>query len=130
MALFCGNSTPTPLEFFLKEFVQELANLLEEGFDFENIQYTVKVHSFSCDAPARAFVKCTKQHGGYSACDKCSETDEYRGRIVYESVSSQRRTDESFHMQTDENHHVGESPLLRLPIDLISSFPIVGFPTL
>lgn len=123
VALFCGQAKPSPLNGFLKQFVDELEKLLRDGFDFEDIHYTVKTHSFICDAPARAFIKCTKQHGGYSACDKCTEAGEYRGRVIYESVSAPTRTNESFRSQLDEDHHVGESPLLRLPIDLISIFP-------
>lgn len=102
VAIFCGQTKPSPLNLFLKPFV---------------------LHSFVCDAPARALVKCTKQHGGYSACDKCVEPGEYRGRVVYEKVSALRRPDESFRLQSDDEHHVGESPLLALPIDLISCFP-------
>lgn len=123
VALFCGSSKPSPLNIFLKPFVEELVKLLDDGFNFENNNYTLKVHSFICDAPARAYVKCTKQHGGYSACDKCVEPGEYRGRVVYESVSALRRTNESFRLKSDEDHHVGESPLLDLPIDLVTCFP-------
>lgn len=123
VALFCGRAKPSPLDVFLKQFVDELEKILRNGFDLENVHYTVKIHSFICDAPARAFIKCTKQHGGYSACDKCVEAGEYRGRVIYESVSAPKRTNESFRSQLDEDHHVGESPLLRLPIDLISLFP-------
>lgn len=88
VALFCGRAKPSPLDVFLKQFVDELEKILRNGFDHENVQYTVKIHSFICDAPARAFIKCTKHHGGYSACDKCVEAGEYRGRVIYESVSA------------------------------------------
>lgn len=37
--------------------------------------------------------------------------------------SAPTMTNESFRSQLNEDHHVGESPLLRLPIDLISVFP-------
>lgn len=123
MAIFWGNSKPSPLDVFLSQFVLELENLLANGFIFENSCYNLKIHSIICDAPARAFIKCTKQHGGYSACDKCVESGEYVGRVIYESVSAPRRTDETFRSKLDEEHHVGESPLLCLGIDMISIFP-------
>lgn len=124
IALFCGKSKPAPLHAYLVQFVDELVILLRDGFSFENINYTVRVHSFICDAPARAFIKSTKQHGGYSACDKCTEQGEYLGRVIYQSVTAPKRTNESFRAKLDEDHHVGESPLLALPIDLIKIFPI------
>jgi hypothetical protein len=125
ISLFCGNSKPAPLTLFLGPFVGELSKLLNDGIDFEGIRYTFKVHSFVCDAPARAFIKCTKTHGGYSSCDKCVDPGEYiQGRVIYNSVSANKRTDLQFRLQSDEDHHLGESPLVTLPIDLIASFPI------
>ena len=99
--------------------------MLHEGFLFENKLYIVKVHSFICDAPARAYVKCTKSHGGYSSCDKCIETGEYvQNRVIYKSVLASRRTDLDFQLFTDEDHHTGVSPLTKLPIGLVTKFPI------
>lgn len=125
IAIFCGRSKPSPLNLFLKDFVKELTELLEIGFDFESIHYSVKVHSFVCDAPARAFLKCTKSHGGYSSCDKCVEPGEYvQGRVIYKNVCASKRTNLQFRLRSDEDHHLGESLLLDLPIDLITAFPV------
>lgn len=125
IGLYYGNSKPSPLDMYLKDFVDELSQLLEEGFFFKSKHYTIEVHSFVCDAPARAMIKCTKSHGGYSACDKCFEAGEYvQGRIIYRSVTATRRTDLQFQEQTDEDHHTGESPLLKLRVGLVSVFPI------
>lgn len=125
LALYYGNTKPSPLDIYLKDFVDELSQLLQAGFFFKSKHYTINVQSFVCDAPARAMVKCTKSHGGYSACDKCFEVGEYvQGRVVYKSVTATRRTDLQFREQTDEDHYIGESPLLRLQIDLVSVFPI------
>jgi len=78
-----------------------------------------------CDAPARAFLKCTKLHSGYSSCDKCIEPGAYyKNKIVFMSETAPKRTNESFRKQLDDNHHHGSSPFLDLPIDLIKSFPI------
>lgn len=62
-----------------------------------------------CDAPARAFIKCTKSHGEYSSCDKCFETGEYvRNRVILRNTSATKRTDHSFRNLVDEDHHLGE----------------------
>lgn len=125
IAIYCGNSKPSSLNIFLEDFINELSQLLQEGFLFENKLYTVKVHSFICDAPAKAYIKCTKSHNGYSSCDKCFEAGEYvQRRIIYRSVTAQRRTDSNFRLFIDEDHHTSVSPLSTLPIDLVKTFPI------
>ncbi len=85
----------------------------------------VFLKAFVCDAPARSFIKCTKTHGGYSACEKCTVSGEYyENRVVYKTDKSEvERTNVSFRAHTDEDHHIAESPLIKLPVDLISVFP-------
>lgn len=122
IAIYCGR--PSPLDIFLEDFVNELFQLLHEGFLFENRLYTVKVHSFICNAPARAYIKCTKSHDGYSACDKCIEIGDYvQGRVIYKSIEAPR-TDLDFQLRNDEDHHISVSPLSKLPIGLVTKFPI------
>lgn len=125
IALFCGSSKPSSLDIFLGEFVTEICGLAREGFEFNSKRYTVSIHSFNCDAPARAFIKCTKSHGGYSSCDKCTQTGEYiHGRVVMRSISAPKRTDLQFQLLHDEDHHLGVTPLSKLPVGLVSHFPI------
>ncbi|EFN87600.1 hypothetical protein EAI_11775, partial [Harpegnathos saltator] len=68
IGIFCGTSKPMSLEKFLDNFINELHNLLEEGIEFNNKTYREEVHSFVCDAPAKAYLKIIKSHGGYSSC--------------------------------------------------------------
>lgn len=124
VAIFCGTSKPQ-LETFFEEFVNELKVLLQEGLLVNNKKYKIEIHSFICDAPAKAFIKCIKSHNGYSGCDKCVDGGEYvQNRIVFRSISATRRSDTSFLLQQDEEHHIGLSPLSKLNIGLVSSFPI------
>lgn len=124
ISIFCGTSKPKPLNLFLRNFIDELNDLLKNGFDFNGNHFKIEIHSFICDAPARAFLKCTKTHSGYSSCDKCIEPGEYyKNKVVFTSETAQKRTDDSFRKQIDDDHHHGLSPLIDLPIDLITSFP-------
>lgn len=125
IGIFCGMSKPRPLEKFLDDFINELGYLLKEGIKFGNKKYRVDVHSFVCDAPAKAFLKQIKSHSGYSSCDKCTEPGSYvQRRIIMRNTSAPKRTDESFKLQLDEEHHIDKSPLLKLEIGLVTSFPI------
>lgn len=125
IGIFCGSSKPAPLSSFLEEFINELCDLLKNGFEFQNKMYEVEVHSFVCDAPARAFLKCIKNHNGYSACEKCVEPGEYiNGRVILKNISAPERTDELFLLQSDEDHHTGVSPLVKISVGLVSHFPI------
>lgn len=125
ISVFCGTAKPKPLDQFLNEFIVELNALLTHGFTFKEHMYFIEIHSFICDAPARAFLKCTKQHTGYSSCDKCTEPGEYyKHKIVFPNFTAAKRTNNSFRRNIDDDHHIGTTPLLSLPIDLVTYFPI------
>jgi len=123
--IFCGISKPRPLSTFLNDFINELSLLLKNGLEFLRTRYNVSIHSFVCDAPARAFIKCIKSHQGYSYCEKCIDPGKYvNGRVTLRNINMPLQTDESFRSQIDKNHHTDISPLLKLNIGLVSLFPI------
>lgn len=72
VALFCGNSKPSSVHDYLSDFLVELNNLVQNGISVGDDVLTVSVGSFICDAPARAFLKCTKGHNAYYACERCT----------------------------------------------------------
>ncbi|XP_050513733.1 uncharacterized protein LOC126889458 [Diabrotica virgifera virgifera] len=125
IGVFCGNSKPSPLADYLNDFINDLKFLLENGLTFKDKEYRIHVHSFICDAPARAFIKCIKSHNGYSGCDKCTEEGDYfKHRMIFNNILAPRRSDQSFLLKSDQNHHTGISPLEVLNIGLVSKFPI------
>lgn len=125
VAVFCGKSKPIPLDTYLNNFVSELNELLDKGFLYLNTKFNLKINNFICDAPARAYIKCTKSHGGYAACDKCTVFGIYtNGKVIYRDILASKRTDESFLNQVDEDHHKGISPLVQLPLGLVTQIPI------
>ncbi|KAL2102395.1 hypothetical protein ACEWY4_001563 [Coilia grayii] len=72
VGIFCGTGKPSNVFDYLRQFVNELSDLLSSGITFGGRVLRVAISSFICDAPARAFVKQIKSHNGYSGCDKCS----------------------------------------------------------
>lgn len=125
VGLFCGTGKPTNVNLFLEDFIKDVSELLTHGIEHNGIIYTVKIRSFICDVPAKAYIKCVKSHGGYSSCDKCTEYGKHiNGRVVLHKLNAQLRTDDSFGEQADENHHVGISPLTKLNVGLVSLFAI------
>lgn len=58
------------------------------------------IGGFICDAPARAFITCTKYHSGFSSCGKCTQIGErFENRVVFSSSVDVKRTAESFESQ-------------------------------
>jgi len=122
VGIFCGKEKPGNAAEFLSEFISDATELLGSGFCVEDKNYPVQIHSFVCDAPARAFLKGIKSHSGYSACEKCTVHGQYSGKVIFPSINDPLRTDESFNAMTDEDHHVVTCPLNSLPIGFVSQF--------
>jgi len=122
VGLYSGATKPNDVTEYLSEFVDEALSLVKNGIVIENDHYDVKIHSFVCDAPARAFLKCIKSHSGYSACEKCTQIGEYSGKVIFPSTSASLRTDEDFEKMLDDDHHISLSPLSVLPIGMVSQF--------
>jgi hypothetical protein len=122
VGLFCGKEKPRNAAEFMLDFVTEAVELMTSGLNYESNWYPVVIHSFVCDAPARAFIKGIKCHSGYSSCEKCTVHGEYAGKVIFPSVDAPLRTDESFNSQTDEDHHVDACPLYPLQVGFVSQF--------
>jgi len=124
IGLFGGKGKP-PVN-FLFDFVSELRQLMNHGIVVGMNRVSVKLHSFVCDAPARAFVKCTKSHSGYSSCEKCDHPGEWCGKVIFSPTVGALRTDKHFRDRTDEGHHLPDviSPLLSLDMGMVTQFPL------
>lgn len=91
---------------FFVPFIEEINDLLSNGFMIGYTKYDIIIKCFCCDIPARAFLKCIKGHGGYSACERCTVVGELEERrVYYTSDIESKRTDESFRNKEDINHH-------------------------
>lgn len=65
-----GGFEPFGAEQFLRQFVNELNVILSNGIilNSSNIRTAVKINSFICDTPARAFIKCELHSIDLSVC--------------------------------------------------------------
>lgn len=127
VAIYCGPSKPKNVHDYFKDFVNEVSKLQIEGIRIERVQMKIYIHFFICDTPARVFVKCTKGHDGYNACERCIAYGQRINRkIVYPETNCRERTDENFRSMEFPDHHISLSPLLNIepPIDMISHFPL------
>lgn len=125
IGLFCGNSKPSSVWEYLRDFIAELRIVLREGIVRNGTRFKVVVSSFICDAPARAFVKHVKSHNGYYGCDKCSQTGVWSNKMTYPETDAPLRTDDDFEKMKNEEHHLGNSlgPLTGV-VKMITQFPI------
>ncbi|XP_039308699.1 uncharacterized protein LOC120358447 [Solenopsis invicta] len=120
---FHGYGKPPGIELYLRMFIEEAENLIQNGFTYAGKNIPFIIDCFICDAPARAYVCSIKSHSGFYGCPKCETKGIYQGKVVFPEMNASLRTKESFINQTQIEHHTGVSSLLKLNIDMISQFP-------
>ena len=114
IGLYYGKSKPDSLEAYLKDFLEELDVLQNEGIGHDSKIYRLKLLCFSCDAPARSFLKVIVGHTGYFSCERCEIKGTWEGRVVFNSVDvSTLRTDEAFTNYSYEKHQKGKTPFVK-----------------
>ncbi|EEC19829.1 hypothetical protein IscW_ISCW024921, partial [Ixodes scapularis] len=121
---FHGFSKPHSVSEYLSEFVDDISEILKDGIEHGGRRYSFFIKAFVCDAPARAFLLGIKGHSGYSSCGKCRVIGEYmNGRVSLLGSAHQPRTDKDFREKTDRDHNIHDTPLVRLPLNLVTQFP-------
>ncbi|GAB0100954.1 uncharacterized protein DMENIID0001_170700 [Sergentomyia squamirostris] len=127
--MFCGKTKPGTADDLLKPLVAELKCLITEGIEISGRKIPVVCKGFTCDSPARAFVKGICNFNAYHGCSKC----DCIGTFFYEdgrhmsfinTTNANERTDETFRMRSDPKHHKTTSPLEELPLNMIKDFPV------
>ncbi|XP_053667430.1 uncharacterized protein LOC128717596 [Anopheles marshallii] len=85
VAIFCGSTKPLSTEEYLRPFVTELKDLMENGIIIADKLIQIRVRAFIADSPARAFIKGTANYNAKSGCHKCTVLGEYHHgfRVVY-----------------------------------------------
>lgn len=110
---------------YLKQFIQEYKELNTEGFFFNHEKYSISINAVICDSPARAMVTLTKPYNGYFGCPQCTDEGEYmNNKICFPSTTSSLRSDETFSLRLQEEHHTGDSPFEEIGLQMVSQFPL------
>lgn len=124
VALYCGHTKPNSVQEYLSDFLHELQQLQGNGVTREGKTFQLTVRCFVCDAPARAFLKCTKAHNAYFACERCTIKGSWKGRVVFDSEETfPARTEQDFNNVRYENQ-LAKSPLIDAGILCIAHFPL------
>lgn len=125
IGIYHGYQKPHSVDQYLEKFCNEYIDLSTNGFIFEHRTILVKIRAFIFDAPARAYVICTKYHNSYFGCSKCNVEGEYvNNRVVFLQNNAVERNNEDFINQKYEDYHTGTSPLTRLDIDMCLNIPL------
>ncbi|XP_062549439.1 uncharacterized protein LOC134214008 [Armigeres subalbatus] len=123
IALFLGNSKPESLEEFLRPFVDEFTDILNNGFFINGNKITIRLRCFICDTPARAFIKGVYGFNSKNGCIKCTCEGEYSYEsrtVVFTSVNCAKRNDHEFRTNAYSHHQKTITPLIDIPnLDLI-----------
>lgn len=122
IGIYYGGAKPKDAGQYLKPFIEELVELLEHGLQINDKRITVKVRCFICDTPARAFIKGVINFNGKYGCIKCTTKGTYSHisrTMVFPDCSAPLRTDELFRAKAYPDHQRYDSPLTKLPINMI-----------
>lgn len=58
IGLYYGKSKPNSVNEFLHDFIDEVNDLITNGINIGNSHYNFNIKAFTCDTPARAYIKC------------------------------------------------------------------------
>ncbi|XP_016843693.2 uncharacterized protein LOC103316575 isoform X1 [Nasonia vitripennis] len=124
-AVYSGNGKPKYVTEYLSKFVRELNDLLMNGLIIISVLFSLKVKFFSCDSPARSFIKGSVSHMAFHGCERCNGLGQRMDSVtVFLNIDAEKRTEEDFRTFTDPDHHNDVSPLCAVQptLNLISQF--------
>jgi hypothetical protein len=127
VSLYYGSEKPPDIFRYLAPFVDEMLLLAREGVTVLGTNYSVRIRCLIADAPARSFIKNTKNHNAYFGCERCYRRGSWRKRVVYPvKPKADEYTDETFVNRCYESHHVSEipTPLESLDFGMITQIPL------
>lgn len=102
VGLYYGQQKPNDLELYLSDVIDELNDVTENGFLFDEKVITVKVLGFCCDVPAKSNILGTTAHTGYSSFTRCTVYGVHtQGKRVFLENYCPKRGHQDFINRTD-----------------------------
>lgn len=97
-----------------------------DGNDNEQQKYVICLGKVFADTPARCFLLGTKYHTGFCGCGRCTTHGIFKkNRTCFPELESTRRTDESFALKTQIEHHNKDNKWVSdLNLKVISQVPL------
>ena len=97
-ALYLGREKPSDVAEYIRDLIEEVRKLVRDGIELRGIKHNVRIHSFICDSPARAMLKCIKHHNGFYSCERCTVRGEkFHGITQFLcDGNEEKRTDSRF----------------------------------
>jgi len=121
IGIFHGFKKPHSIEEFLDPFIVDTLEVLRNGLNVNGTLISVNISNIVCDAPAKSFLLNVKYFNAYFGCTSCIEEGDYiERRVALIGTDAPLRTDETFRNQSNEEYHKGDSPILKLPINIIN----------
>ncbi|XP_058809906.1 uncharacterized protein LOC131675078 [Phymastichus coffea] len=96
VGIFNGCSKPEDSDEFLKFFIEEAKNFVNNGITILKTHYNVIIDGIICDAPAKAYILGVKCHSGYSSCTKCEIVGQMKKCVCFPGGISTLREDAKF----------------------------------
>ena len=125
IAIYGGESKPNSLPEYLVDFVNELNQFIQNGFNFYEKHFNVAVKCFLCDAPAGSFLKGIISHTWHNPFERCCVPGRFKGRVVFnDEIEYPKRNEEIFKQFGYSDHQNTVSPLTEKGIDVINLFPL------
>lgn len=110
IGLYWGREKPHSSNLFLKNLVDELKYLFENGMETDFGKKIVTVDTICCDAPAKSFILFTKGHTGYYSCSRCTvEGDRVNNTMCFLGSNFPKRTHQDFLNRIDDEYHKGDT---------------------
>ncbi|KAK5650741.1 hypothetical protein RI129_001770 [Pyrocoelia pectoralis] len=126
IGVYQGNGKPDNVTEYLDSCVKEMQHLYDNGLEYDNKQFRVKVLNLICDAPAKAFVLCVKGHNASHGCNKCYVEGGFGSKTMsFPDLNCALRNDHEYRTKLDDDYHKGTSPLEKLSyFDMIKNVPL------
>lgn len=81
----------------MQKFILEVLRLQSDGLILNGVKHEVYIRCFICDVAATQYLKCIVGHGSYYACERCTQTGQYKcNRMFYSTEVCIPRSDEDF----------------------------------